>query len=138
METKLNPYLNFRDNTRDAMEFYQSVFGGALTMNTFGESHASDDPAEAGKIMHSMLKTDNGIAFMASDTPNRMEFKPGSNVHMSLNGDNEPELRGYWDKLSAGANITVPLDKAPWGDIFGMLVDKFGIHWMVNITAAKA
>jgi PhnB protein len=74
---------------------------------------------------------------MASDTPNRMEFRPGTNISMSLSGDNEKETTGYFEKLSAGAKITQPLSKAPWGDTFGMLTDKFGIHWLVNISAKK-
>lgn len=134
MQTKLNPYLGFKDNARQAMEFYQTVFGGKLDINTFAEFHASEDPAEGDKVMHSMLEADNGITFMASDTPNGMEYKPGSTMSMSLSGDNDTELRGYWDKLSEGATITMPLEKAPWGDTFGMLADQFGVQWMVNIT----
>ena len=135
---QLNPYIHFKDNTRQAMEFYQTVFGGKLDMSTFGEFHASEDPSEANKIMHAMLIADNGIVFMASDTPQHMEFKPGNTITMSLSGDDESVLRGYWDKLAQGAQITMPLDKAPWGDTFGMLTDKFGIEWMVNVNAHKA
>lgn len=137
MNTRLNPYLNFRDNTRQAMEFYHSIFGGKLDINTFAEFHASEDPAEADKIMHAMLTADNGIIFMASDTPNGMQYNPGTNISMSLSGDNETELRGYWEKLLDGATITMPLDQAPWGDTFGMLTDKFGIQWMVNISGKQ-
>ncbi len=135
--TKLNPYISFKDNARAAMEFYKTVFGGKLTVNTFKEFHASDDASEDDKVMHSVLEADNGITFMASDTPNRMEHKPGNNMSMSLSGENEEELRGYWDKLSEGATPMMPLEKAPWGDTFGMLTDKFGIAWMVNIAGKK-
>lgn len=138
MQSRLNPYLNFKDNARSAMEFYKTVFGGNLTMNTFKEFHASQDASEDEKIMHSMLEAENGITFMAADTPNSMEYKPGENIHMSLSGDNEEELRGYWNKLSENGTVTMPLEKAPWGDTFGMLKDKFGISWMVNISGAKA
>jgi PhnB protein len=138
MQTKLNPYLNFRDNTREAMEFYRTVFGGKLQLSTFKEFHASQDPTEDNLIMHSVLEADNGISFMASDTPNRMEFRPGTNISMSLSGDNEAELQGYFEKLSAGGNVTMPLEKAPWGDTFGMLTDKFGVPWLVNIAGQKA
>jgi PhnB protein len=137
MQSKLNPYLNFMDNTREAMEFYKTVFGGKLTMSTFKEYHASQDPSEDNKIMHSVLEADNGITFMASDTPNRMEYKPGTNYSMSLTGDNEAELKGYFEKLSAGGNIIMPLEKAPWGDTFGLLTDKFGVSWLVNIAGQK-
>lgn len=137
MKSRLNPYISFKDNAREAMEFYKTVFGGELVLNTFKEFNASQDPSEDNKIMHSMLEADNGIKFMAADTPSSMEYHPGTNMSMSLSGDNEEELKGYWDKLSAGATIEQPLEKAPWGDTFGMLTDKFGIHWLVNITGQK-
>jgi PhnB protein len=129
----LNPYLAFRDQARPAMEFYQTVFGGKLDVNTFEQFHASEDPAEKDKIMHSMLTADNGIAFMAADTPNSMEYKPGNSMSMSLSGDDEATLRGYFDKLSDGGTEVMRMNKAPWGDIFGMCVDKFGVQWMINV-----
>lgn len=138
MPTQLNPYISFRDNTRAAMEFYHSIFGGKLTMNTFKEFHASQDPSEDDKIMHAELEGANGITFMASDTPGRMEYHPGTNYSMSLSGDNEAELKTYFQKLSAGGKVTMPLEKAVWGDMFGMCTDKFGVGWMVNIAAPKA
>ena len=138
MQTNLNPYLSFKDNTREAMEFYKTVFGGKLTINTFKDFHASQTPDEDNLIMHSVLEADNGITFMASDTPNRMEYRVGTNFSMSLSGDNEAELRSYFEKLSASGNVTMPLEKAPWGDTFGMLTDKFGVAWLVNITSQKA
>jgi PhnB protein len=140
MATLLNPYLGFRDTAREAMEFYRSVFGGELTVSTFADFHASDDPAEQDKVMHSMLTTGNGLALMAADMPNRMAYTAGTNHAISLSGgaDDDAELRGYWDKLSDGATITEPLKAAPWGDAFGMLTDKFGVTWMVNIAAAQA
>jgi len=138
MQSQLNPYLTFRDNAREAMEFYKTVFGGKLEMQTFKEYHASQDPGEDNKIMHAMLTADNGIVFMASDTPNSMEYRTGTNMSMSLSGDNETELRGYYEKLSAGGTIGMPLEKAPWGDTFGMFTDKFGVSWLVNISGQKA
>jgi PhnB protein len=137
MQSTLNPYLSFRDNAREAMEFYHTVFGGELQMQTFKDFHASQDPAEDNKIMHSVLIADNGIVFMASDTSNGMEYHPGSNISMSLSGDNEAELAGYFEKLSVGGTIGMPLEQAPWGDRFGMLTDKFGVSWLVNITMPK-
>jgi PhnB protein len=137
MSTTLNPYLSFRDTARQAMDLYQSVFGGEVTRSTFGEFHASEDPAEQDKIMHSMLITDKGLVLMASDTPNSMEYTPGTNYSVSLSGDDGDELRGYWDKLSAGGAVTMPLNPAPWGDTFGMCIDKFGVSWLVNITAPQ-
>ncbi len=87
--------------------------------------------------MHSMLATDNGLTLMGADTPNSMDFTPGSNGTISLSGEDEAELRGYWEKLADGGDVSVPLEKAPWGDTFGMCVDKFGVSWMVNIVAAQ-
>jgi PhnB protein len=118
------------------MEFYQSVFGGQLDLNTFASMNASEDPAEADKIMHSMLETDSGLTLMGADTPNSMELTPGNNSAISLSGDDDAELRGYWEKLSAGGMVQMPLETAPWGDSFGMCVDKFGVSWMVNIAGA--
>jgi len=137
MTTNLNPYISFRDNAREAMAFYKSVFGGELTQSTFAEFHASEDPAESDKIMHSALKTDNGLLLMAADTPNNMAYNPGNNISVSLSGDDEAELRGYWDGLADGGTVTVQMEKAPWGDIFGMLTDKFGIAWLVNVTGEQ-
>jgi PhnB protein len=133
MASRLNPYISFSDNAREAMEFYKDVFGGTLTMNTFGEYGDKDAP-EANLIMHGLLETDNGFALMGADTPPGMEYKPGTNMSVSLSGDDGDELRGYWDKLSEGGMVTVPLEKQMWGDEFGMCVDRFGIGWMVNIS----
>lgn len=138
MKTILNPYLSFRDNARQAMEFYKTVFGGKLAISTFKEYHASQDPTEDNKVMHATLEADNGITFMASDTPNSREYSAGTSISISLSGDDEAELKAYYQKLSAGGQVTMPLEKAPWGDSFGMCTDRFGINWMVNISAPKA
>lgn len=137
MATHLNPYLSFRDDARQAMEFYHSVFGGELTMSTFAEFHVSDDPAEADKLMHANLATPGGLILMGADTPNTQERAETSNIAVSLSGEDETELRRYWDGLSAGGTVTVPFAKAPWGDTFGMVTDKFGVDWMVNVVAAR-
>jgi PhnB protein len=140
MTIRLNPYLGFKDNAREAIEFYHSVFGGELTINTFEELHAAQDPSEKDLVMHSQLVTDNGLTLMASDTPSRMEYNPGTNITVSLSGDNDDEstLTGYWNKLIEGADVTMPLAKAIWGDTFGMCVDRFGIGWLVNIAGSPA
>ena len=137
MATRLNPYLSFKGNARQAMEFYHSVFGGKLQMQTFGEFHSPVEASEMNNIMHAELAADNGIVFFGSDTPNHMAYQPGTNMSMSLTGEDEADLRGYFDKLSPGATIAMPLAKAPWGDTFGMLTDKFGVAWLVNVTAPK-
>ncbi len=136
MQTKLNPYISFDGNAKEALEFYKTVFGGALTLTTFKEGGVPGESV-ADKIMHGMLIADNGMTLMASDTPPGMLYNPGTNISISLSGDNEDELKGYWSKLSSGGSIAVPLDKAPWGDMFGMVTDQFGICWLVNIAAKK-
>ncbi len=138
MQSNLNPYLNFRDNTRQAMEFYHTIFGGKLTLSTYKEFGVSQDPSEENKIMHSQLEADNGIVFMAADTPNYLPFNQGTDMYMSLSGDNEPELRGYYEKLAADGTVVQPLTAAPWGDTFGAVNDKYGVKWMVNIMGRKA
>lgn len=138
MKTLLAPYIGFKDNAREAMEFYKSVFGGQLTMTKFSEGGMPHDPSEADKIMHAMLEADNDITFMAADTPAGMDRTEGSSISMSLSGDNEEELTGYFNKLSEGGTVHEPLTKAPWGDTFGMLADKYGIEWMVNIAGTEA
>ncbi|HSW79445.1 MAG TPA: VOC family protein [Candidatus Saccharimonadales bacterium] len=137
MATVLNPYINFDGNTREAMEFYKSVFGGKLDLNTFGEFKAAEDPADADKIMHSQLETPGGWKFMAADITKKFEYKPGSNFSMSLSGEDEAELKSYFEKLGESGTVTMPMEKQMWGDQFGMVNDKFGITWMVNINAAK-
>lgn len=135
MTVKLNSYISFNGNTKEAIEFYKSVFGGEVFMDTF-DSYADKMPMteeDKGKIMHAYLKGEDGVELMAADTPNGMPLQSGAQISLTLNGDDEAKLREYWDKLSEGGQITVPLDKAPWGDTFGMLVDKFGINWMIDI-----
>jgi PhnB protein len=137
--TKLNPYINFKDNAREAMEFYKSVFGGELTMSTFKEGGMVKEGPAAERIMHAMLIVGPEMTLMASDTPEHMEYKSAAGIGMSLSGENsdEEKLTGYWNKLSVGGTPFLPLSKASWGDTFGMLTDKFGISWMVNIARKK-
>ncbi|RYV52734.1 VOC family protein [Pengzhenrongella frigida] len=137
MTSRLNPYINFAGNARDAMEFYRTVFGGALTLNTYGE-YGSPDAPEADKIMHGMLESDSGLTLMGADTPPGMAHNPGDNITVSLSGDDGDDLRGYWAKLAEGGTVSVPLEKQMWGDEYGMCVDKFGIPWMVNIGETPA
>ena len=132
MAVRLNPYLGFRDNAREAMTFYQSVLGGELTISTFAEFQASSDPAEQDKVMHSQLETPDGLVLMAADTPAAMEHAPQAGISVSLSGDDEDRLRGYWERLSDGGTVRMPFEKAPWGATFGMCVDRFGTSWMVN------
>src|SRR5689334_17137421 len=122
MASRLNPYIGFGDNARQALEFYRDVFGGELALSTFGE-FGQDGPASE-LIMHGQLDSPSGYTIMASDTPPGMERQQGSAITVSLSGDDADELRGYWDKLSGGGGqVTMPLEKQMWGDEFGMCVD---------------
>ncbi|MFD7321692.1 VOC family protein [Streptomyces sp. NPDC059875] len=138
MPSLLNPYISFAGDARQAMEFYREVFGGNLTVNTYGDFGQKEAGEAADKIMHSMLVTDSGFALMGADTPPGMEHKPGNNMSVSVSGEDADELRGYWDKLSGSGTVSVPLEKQMWGDVFGMCTDRFGITWMVNINQRPA
>jgi PhnB protein len=134
----LNPYISFRDNARQALEFYQDVFGGNLNVNTFGQYGDANAPG-ADNVMHGQLDTDNGFTLMAADTPPGMDFNEGAGtITISLSGDDEQELRGYWDKLSEGGTVTMPFEKQMWGDLFGMCIDKFGVPWMVDVVVPQS
>lgn len=137
MGSRLNPYISFDGNARSAMEFYERVFGGTLTVHTFGELGGQDGPA-GDRVMHGMLETASGFTLMGADTPPGTEHAPGNNIAVSLSGDDAGELRGYWESLSADGTVTVPLETQMWGDEFGMCADQFGIMWMVNIVQPQA
>jgi len=132
MTSRLNPYITFAGTAREAMEFYQSALGGELAMNTFAEFGNSGPDAD--KIMHANLETPDGFMLMASDNPPGTEGSTGSNIAVSLSGDDSDRLRGCWDQLTDGAEVTMPLERQVWGDEFGQFTDKFGIQWMVNIA----
>ena len=133
----LNPYLNFDARTREAMQFYASVFGGEATFSTFADFGAAEPGSEdADKIMHSQLVTTAGFTLMAADVPTSMGVQPSPNGTIALSGNEVDELRGYFDGLAEGGQITLPLEQAPWGDYFGQVTDKFGVSWMANIDGS--
>jgi PhnB protein len=137
MASRLNPYLNFNGNARQALEFYASVFGGSLNLNTFADFGAPESP-DAGRIMHGQLDTDAGYTIMGADITSDMEPRPISGFSVSLSGDDGDILRRYWDRLSSSGAVTMPLQKQVWGDEFGMCVDEFGVSWLVNISQPQS
>ncbi|MDN5725383.1 MAG: VOC family protein [Propionibacteriales bacterium] len=138
MATKLNPYLSLQGQALQALEHYQSVFGGELTVSRYGEfQEAPMGDDEKDKVMHGMLVTSDGMTLMVADAPDGMPYTAGSPHSISLSGDDEAEIRGYWEKLSSGGQVTMPLERAPWGDTFGMCTDQFGISWMFNIAGGQ-
>lgn len=134
MTSRLNPYITFAGNAREAMEFYQAALGGELAISTFAEF--GNPGPEGDKIMHANLETPDGFTLMSSDTAPGSEAASGSNIAVSLSGDDGDLLRSYWDALTEGAEIFMPLERQVWGDEFGQFTDKFGIQWMLNITGA--
>ncbi|MEU5366486.1 VOC family protein [Streptomyces sp. NPDC005925] len=137
MASRLNPYLSFDGDARQAMGFYKDVFGGTLALHSYGDYGQADAP-NADKVMHAMLETPTGFTLMGSDAPPGVEHSAGNNFSVSLSGDDESELRGYWEKLSERGTVNVPLEKQMWGDVFGMCVDRFGVPWMVNVVQPKS
>ena len=140
MTSRLNPYISFNGQAREALEFYQSVLGGELAVNTFGDfaQAGGDHAAVADQIMHGQLETDRGFTLMVSDFPPGMEPVVGNTFAVSLSGDDAADLRGYWEQLSTAGTVQMPLEKQMWGDEFGMCIDRFGIAWMVNIGQPQA
>ena len=132
MSAVLTPYLAFESQTAEAMKFYQSVLGGKLMMQTFAEAGMTQNEADKDKIIHASLE--NGtLSFMASDGGSMHPIQMGDNISMSISGTDEANLRKYFEGLSAGGKVDMPLEKQFWGDVYGQLTDKFGIHWMINI-----
>ena len=133
---RMSPYLLFTGQATAAMELYRSIFGGTVTSQTFGEFGMVQDPSDADLVMHSQLDGPGGLVLMCADVPASMRNGTEGKAHhpVTLFGDDETQLRGWWDGLAAGGAIQVPLEKAPWGDSFGILQDRFGIEWMVNIS----
>jgi PhnB protein len=138
MPTVLNPYVNFRGNAREAMEFYRAALGGDLEVSTFGQFHAAQDPSENDLVMHAKLTTRSGLVLMGADRPERMPYTQGDNISISLGGEERAELQGYWDGLAERSTVLQPLTASSWGDSFGMLVDPYGITWLVNIAASAS
>jgi PhnB protein len=132
MKTTLTPCLNFMGKTKEAMEFYQSILGGELTMQTYKDAGFPHEPEDDDLVIHADLKND-ALSFMASDGNKEHPVEMGNNIYMSLVGSDEGELRGFFEKLSQGGSVDMPLEKQFWGDIYGQLTDKFGVHWTVNI-----
>ena len=127
------PYIAFSGQAREAMTFYQSVFGGELTISTYGDYGVEGVPADA--VMHSTLAGE-GFELMASDTPPGMPLTQGNQVSLSLAGDDEARLRGWFEWLAAGGTVNVPLEKQVWGDLYGDVTDRYGLRWMVDIGQA--
>jgi PhnB protein len=130
----LTPYLSFNGNAAEAMRFYKSVIGGELKMETFEEAKAPYGPGEKDRIIHATLKYGDFL-LMAADGRADMKVVFGDNVNLSITGPDAERLTGIFNGFAKGGKVTMPLAKQFWGDTFGMLADKFGVHWMISISA---
>lgn len=139
MPAGLHPYLNFDGNAREAFEFYGRGLGAMPQFSTFGEFQAVPEGHPASDlIMHGSLEVSDLIKLYVSDVIEGMAaYSQGTNVTLSLMGDDETFLRGAFEKLSEGGSITMPLEKQMWGDIYGSFTDRFGIVWQVNISSPE-
>ena len=123
---KIVPYITFIGKAQSALEFYETVFGGELTLQTLGEMHAAQTPEQEKLIMHGQLVAKDGMTLMASDDPEGVN--ESKNLSIVVSGDDEATLGAYWKKLAVGAEVVKPFDT------FGILTDKFGIRWMVSVN----
>jgi len=136
MSVRTTTHLNFRGDTRAALTFYQSVFGGDLVMITYRDAGNVQEPSEADQVMWGQVTAGNGFSVMAYDVPSGLPWSPGENAFfVSVRGDGTEEATEYWKKLSDGATIVQPLGPAQWAPLYGMLKDRFGVTWVVDVTA---
>ena len=137
MATRLNPYLHFSGNAREAMEFYRSVLGGELDVMTFGDAGGGGGEYPDDGVMHAFLRTADGLELMASDGHDPDAAGP-DRLSLSVSGDDEATLRRWFEALAEGGKVDVPLEKQVWGDTFGQVTDRHGMRWLVNIGATPA
>lgn len=139
MTVSVVTHLNFRGDARAALEFYQSVFGGDLVVMTYEDAHSVHDPTEATQVMWGQVDATNGFRVMAYDVPARLPFRQGENAFfVSLRGQTSAEVTDYWGRLSEGATVQQPLQPAQWAPLYGMLTDRFGITWVVDVAVEYA
>lgn len=136
MSTTLSPYLMFEGKTKEAMDFYKSVFGGKLESQTFAEIPDMEIPEDQkDNIMHAMLTSQDNFTIMGSDAQEEgYVVVKGNNITLTLNGSDKERISKQFYALGEGGEITTDLRVEFWGDTFGQVTDKFGILWMVNIT----
>jgi PhnB protein len=136
----INPYLIFNGNCEEAFLFYQSVFGGEFPyvgkfndMPGDAEGAGSISEEDKNKVMHICLPIGKDSVLMGSDSNAASgDVAFGANVSISINTESKQEADKLFNGLSAGGNPFMPMNQTFWGAYFGMFVDKFGIHWMVN------
>jgi len=135
MATQLSPYLNFDGDAREAVEFYGRVFGTTPDISTYDSVGPVDDPALAAKVLHAQLTIEGVGTLMASDVPPGTTLTDRASVALSGETGDRERLRAWFAALSEGAQELTAMETAPWGDEFGMLRDRFGVGWLVNVAA---
>lgn len=139
MTVQATTHLNFRGEARPALEFYRTVFGGDLVILTYRDAHAVTVEAEADQVMWGQVAAASGFRIMAYDVPSRLGWNPGEiPFFVSVRCNSADELTGYWQGLAAGATIIQPIGPAGWSPLYGMLKDRFGITWVMDIEVAHA
>ncbi len=129
-------HLNFRGDARAALAFYQTVFGGDQMLISYADAHAVQNPAEADQVMWGQVAAKNGFRIMAYDVPSAMPWNPGEiPFFVSVRGADAAEITLYWEKLCEGSAIVRPLEPAPWAPLYGMVRDRFGITWVLDVVA---
>ncbi|WP_019929753.1 VOC family protein [Nocardia sp. BMG111209] len=135
MSVTTTTHLNFRGEARAALEFYRSVFGGELAVVTYADAGNVAAESEAGQVMWGQVQA-GGFRVMAYDVPGWMGHERGENsFFVSVRGETVEEVAGIWDGLADAATIVVPLGPAAWAATYGMLRDRFGIVWVVDVLS---
>lgn len=136
MTVNVTPHLNFRGDARAALECYRSAFGGDLIITTYGDMGNVQDPAEAELVVWGQVAAANGFRVMAYDVPRSRPWSPGEDpFFVSVRGDDAEEIASAWKRLSEGATIVQPLEPSPWAALYGMLKDRFGVTWVMDVLA---
>lgn len=136
MSVNVTPHLNFRGQARTALEFYKAVFGGNLAVITYADAHNVTAAEEADQIMWGQVESVAGVRVMAYDVPAHTAWEPGTvPFFVSVRGTDADEITRYWATLAEGATILAPLAPAQWAPLYGMLVDKFGVTWVLDVQA---
>ncbi|GAB3647733.1 VOC family protein [Glycomyces tarimensis] len=153
MSLKTTTHLNFRGDARAALEFYQSVFGGRVTIATYGDFGMPKELPGAENVVFGQVETEEGFRVMAYDIPGQAggsAADAGSTYRengttvtdqpffVSVRGETLDEVQGYWAALSAGASVIEPLAVSAWSPGFGMLTDSFGVTWILDVAPAHS
>lgn len=137
MTIQTTTHLNFRGQARAALTFYQSVFGGETVLVTHSQIYPEFAPHEADSIAYGQVASSDGFRIMAFDVPEARPYDAGiSPVFVSVRGETADAVRAYWDRLAEGAAILVPIAPSAWSPLYGMLTDRFGVTWVIDVAVA--